>query len=224
VQLQIIADLSEEGPIGEFKRSLEKREARQITALHKDLKGGTKRRLTMGIKKVRGELLRLREASSDAKIRSAVERVLKLRRNEFLKARKRFKPADEETLHAMRIALKKFRYTVEAAQPMLGDSAKERAREMQIFQGLLGDTRDVELLRTRIEKWATKKGNKIAVVPTLESLQERRQNLMQRIVESVPALDTIFPEEQFRPITEKTLAVDRSETAAPVGMRAVSGR
>jgi CHAD domain-containing protein len=225
VQLHIIADMSQEGPIGEFKQSLERRESRQIAVIHKDLKRGTKRRLTFGVKKVRDELLRLRETAGDEKIQSGVERVLKSRRNEFLKARKRFKPADEETLHAMRIALKKFRYAVEAAQPLLSESAKERARDMQAFQGLLGDTRDVELLRTRLERWAAKKGNKIAVVPALESLQERRQGLMQKIVESAPALDNIFPDEQFRPAMEKTLAVETSSAPnAASRLRAVAVR
>jgi CHAD domain-containing protein len=46
----------------------------------------------------------------------------------------------------MRIALKKLRYVVEAAQPVLGLSGKHQADEMHAFQQLMGDSRDVEML------------------------------------------------------------------------------
>jgi CHAD domain-containing protein len=131
----------------------------------------------------------------------------------------------------MRIALKKLRYVVEAAQAVLGRYARERARRMHTFQQLLGDTRDLELLRTRLEKWATKRGKIIAIAPALEDLQEKREGLMQKIVESAAALDNIFPEEHLKPTVEKTLAITASETAATDGtelpphrMRAAAAR
>ena len=55
---------------------------------------------------------------------------------------------------------------------------------MQALQQLLGDTRNTELLRAVLEKWAAKRGKKIAIVPALERLQEKREGLMQKIVES----------------------------------------
>ena len=217
VQLEIISNMRQESPIADFERSLERRERRQIAEIRKELKRSSKRRLTKGVKDVRAEFVRLHDKGGRERIRNAVERVLRLRRNEFLRTRKRFKPSDEETLHAMRIALKKLRYVVEAAQPVLGSYARERARHMHSFQQLLGDTRDLELLRTRLEKWATKRGNIIAIVPALENLQEKREGLMQKIVESAAALDNIFPEEHLKPTAEKTLAVTASETAATDG-------
>ena len=206
VQAQIIADLQPAGPTADFQKSLQRREARRVAAVREDLKQSTKRRLSRGVKTVRAEFVRLYERSGFERIRTGVDKVLKVRRNEFMRTRKRFKAADEDTLHAMRIALKKLRYVVEAAQPVLGESAKGRARQMHAFQQLLGDTRDLELLRTRLEKWSSKRGNTLAVVPALETLAERRQGLMQKIVESAAALDQLFPEDYVKPAVEKTLA------------------
>src|SRR5262249_56676389 len=124
--------------------------------------------------------------------RSSVERVLAFRRNEFLKAERQFhrlQPIDEQALHEMRIALKRLRYIVEAAQPVIGSSAKKRARKMQGFQQLMGDSRDVAMLRAELEKWAKKKGRIIAIVPTLQRLQEKRESLLRRIVESSTQLE-----------------------------------
>jgi CHAD domain-containing protein len=213
--LEIIATMRQADPIVDFQRSLQRREAGEIAAIRRKLKRDTKRRLTNGVRNVQAEFVRMHD---NQRIRRAVERVLRLRRNQFLKARKCFKPSDEETLHDMRIALKKLRYAVEASAPVLGDFAKERARNMHAFQQLLGDTRDVELLRTRLEKWAAKRGNKIAIVPALEGLQEKREQLMQKIVQSAGALENIFPEEHLKPAMEKTLAVSPAEANRPAGI------
>ena len=57
---------------------------------------------------------------------------------------------------------------------MLGDSAKQRASKLPPFQQLMGDTRDLDMLRTDLEKWASKKGNKVAIVPALQRPQEEK--------------------------------------------------
>jgi CHAD domain-containing protein len=214
VQLENVSKMPQAGPIPEFKRSLERRERRQISAIRRDLKRGAKRRLSKGAKDVRAEFARLQEALGDKKIHDSIERVLTLRSNEFLRARKRFKPSDGETLHRMRIALKKLRYATEAAEPVLGYSARERLRNMHSFQQLLGHARDAELLEARLEKWAAKRGNKMAVVPALERIKEERAQLTQRIVESVAALEKIVPEGKLP--TEKTVAVARGPSAVTV--------
>jgi CHAD domain-containing protein len=213
VQLDKIEELRQAESIVDFRRSLENRERRQITNIPKQLKRDMKRRLNAGVKDVRSAMKGIYDKAGDARIKTAVDRTLRSRRAEFLKARKHFKPEVEETLHDMRIALKKLRYTIEAAQPLLGRSAKQQAQRMHAFQQLLGETRDFELLRARLEKWAAKHGKTIAVVPALESLQEKRQALIKKIVESVASLDDLFPEEQLKPALEKTLAVESTDDA-----------
>src|SRR5262249_20714031 len=157
------------------------RERRQIAAIRSDLKRGAKRQLSKSVKDVSAEYERLHEALGDKRIHDSVEKVLTARSNDFLRARKRFKPSDGETLHRMRIALKKLRYSVEAAEPVLGHSAQERLRDMHALQQLLGHARDAELLEARLEKWTAKQDNKIAVVPALERIKEDRQKLLEQI-------------------------------------------
>jgi CHAD domain-containing protein len=203
VQLQGISHMRQSGLIADFKRMLERRERREVEAVHDDLQSRTKKRLNEGVKDIQTEFARLREKLDDAKVQRSVERALKLRQNEFLRRRRQFDPSNEETLHEMRIALKKLRYTLEAAQPVLGNEATERVREMQGFQQLLGDSRDTELLRSELEKWASKKGKKIAVVPTLERLDEQRESLRKKITEAT-VLEKISGSKTLKPTMEKT--------------------
>jgi CHAD domain-containing protein len=203
VQLQGISHLKQSGLIVDFKRTLERRERREIEAIQDDLRSRTKRRLNEGVKDVRTEFARLDEKLDDARVQQTVERALKSRQNEFMRKGRQFDPSNGETLHEMRIALKKLRYTLEAAQPVLGNSATERVREMQGFQQLLGDTRDTELLRNELEKWASKKGKKIAVVPTLEQLDEQREALRKKITEAA-LLEHISEPKTPKPKVEKT--------------------
>ena len=122
------------------------------------------------------------------------------RQNEFQRARKRFNPADEETLHEMRIALKKFRYALEAAQPLLRGSMQQRAEQMHAYQQLMGDIRDIEILKAELEKWAAKKGKKIAVVGILDHLEQKRGRLLKRIARS--NIDKILASGHSKPVKE----------------------
>jgi CHAD domain-containing protein len=206
VQLENVSEFRQDGPIVDFRRALQRRERREIKGVRGELHRRTKERLTDGIKDVRSQFVRLHEKLGDVKVHQTVERILKSRENEFLKARRRFKPADEETLHNMRIALKKLRYAVEAAQPLLGNSAKARARDMHAVQQLLGETRDVELLLSELQRWASKKGKTIAIVPALDRLAERRESLLKQLSEAA-VLEKITPSDKIKPTVEKTSVV-----------------
>src|SRR5262249_41889715 len=144
VQLESVSHMKQIDLLVAFRRSLKRRERREIQNIQNELKRGRRRRrLTDAVKVVPSELSRLHESFGDDRIRSSVERVLAFRRNEFLKAERQFhrlQPIDEQALHEMRIALKRLRYIVEAAQPVIGPSAKKRARKMQGFQQLMGDS------------------------------------------------------------------------------------
>jgi CHAD domain-containing protein len=198
--------------VNEFRRMLKRRERRQIEGIRGALKRGTKRRLTNGFKDVRNGIVKLADRLADARIQQSLQRLLKERRNEFLQARRRFQPADEQSLHLMRIALKKLRYTVEAAQPVIGNQAGKRSREMHAFQQLLGNTRDVQLFRLELDEWASKKGRKIAIVPLLEQLDETSRQHLDKIVESVVAFTDVFSDENLRPAVERTHAAELPAT------------
>jgi CHAD domain-containing protein len=148
VQLKGISQVRLAGPIVDFQRSLQRRARRQMEGISKNLKPGMKDDLTDGVSEVRSEFIRLHDKLGPQRLSAAVERVLRSRRSQYAKTRKQFRPQDEETLHQMRIALKKLRYAAEAAVPILGEDTSERTDKMHELQTLLGDTRDLELLRT----------------------------------------------------------------------------
>jgi CHAD domain-containing protein len=210
VQLVNVSHMRQAGLIPDFKRRLKRREEREIDDIRQDLKRGMRRRLSKRVKGVRAEFERLLERLDQTRVRRSVGRFLRARRNEFLKAQKRFNPNDGETLHAMRIALKKLRYALEAAQPILGQAGKVRAKQMQALQQLMGETRDVEMLRSVLEKWAAKRGQKTAIVPALGRLEQKRETLLRKIIQSAATLENILPEETLRPAAENTQAISSS--------------
>jgi CHAD domain-containing protein len=209
VQLENVSQIPQAPVITAFKNRLERRERQAIKKIPSELKRGRKQRLAKDVKGVLAKLGHTEELSGNGRVRHSVERVLTSRRNEFLKAERRFQrlhAADEDALHQMRIALKKMRYVVEAAQPVLGAEAKKRARQMRAFQQLMGDSRDLEMLRAELERWANKRGRKIAIVPALETLQEKREGLIRKIVESSPKFDKLVRKDNPKPVVETTHA------------------
>jgi CHAD domain-containing protein len=212
-----LSRIQQGGLVGDFKKTLEQKERREIDGIRDELSRGRKQKLSKAVKDVRVGFCNLQVKLGGEKVHRSIDRVLSSRRNELLKAERRFhrsQPISEDLLHAMRIALKKFRYVIEAAQPLLDDSARRRAKEMHAFQQLIGESRDVELLRTALEKWANKRGKIIAVVPALYRLQEKRDNLLKKIFESLTELEQTLTGTQ-KPVVEKTHAIGTPATEPP---------
>ena len=219
VQLENISGIRQGGVIGDFMRRLKRRESEEIQRTQNALKRDKKRRLAAEMKQLGAEIGGLRETLDAERIHRSVDRILSVRRNEFSKAKRQFdrlQPGNDETLHAMRIALKKLRYVIEALEPVLGPSAKAQAREMHAFQQLMGECRDLDILRIELESWAKKKGKSIAIVPVLEQLHERRKVLLKKIIESSEKLERIVDPESLQPFAETT------QVAAVTAVRARS--
>ena len=214
VLLVNLSQIQRGGLVGDFKRTLEQKERREIDGIRDELSRGRKQKLSKGVKDVRGGFCNLQAKLGREKVHRSIDRVLSSRQNELLKAERTFhrsQPINEDLLHAMRIALKKFRYVIEAAQPLLDNSAKQRAKEMHAFQQLIGESRDVELLRTALEKWANKRGKVIAVAPALDRLQQKRDSLLKKIFESLTELEQTSTGTQ-KPVVEKTHAIGTPAT------------
>jgi CHAD domain-containing protein len=215
VLLVNLSRIPQGGLVSNFKKTLEQKERREIDGMRDELRRGRKQKLSKAVEDVRVEFCNLQAELGVEKLHRSIDRVLSSRRNELLRAGRRFhrsQPISEDLLHAMRIALKKFRYVIEAAQPLLDDSARQRAKEMHAFQQLIGESRDVELLRTALEKWANKRGKRLAVVPALDRLQQKRASLLKKILESLTELEqTGTPE----PVVEKTHAIGGPVTEPP---------
>ena len=219
VLLVNLSRVQKSGLVNKFKNMLEQRERHEIDGIRGELKRGRKRKLSKAVEDVRAGFGSVESELGNVKIHRSVDRVLTSRRNELLKAERRFhgsQPVSEDLLHKMRIALKKFRYVIEAAQPVLDDSAKQRAKKMHSFQQLIGESRDVELLRTAMEEWASKRGKIIAIVPALDRLQEIRDSLLKKVVNSLTGLEQTLTGTP-KPIVEKTHAIGDVTAEPPKG-------
>jgi CHAD domain-containing protein len=210
VQLEIVADLPRSRAIVDFTRRLRRLERKEIEDIQDKLKRNQKRRLTNSFKEVRLKVATSQQDANADRARQSIRRILLTRQNEFLRAKRQFQrsqPVNEDALHEMRIALKKLRYAMEAGQFALVEPEKERMDVMRAFQKLLGDSRDLEILRAELEQWAEKKGKKIAVNPALQRLEENRKALLKKIVESSHELDNILQTKSSAPVAETTEVV-----------------
>jgi CHAD domain-containing protein len=134
-----------------------------------------------------------------------IDRLVGTRLHEYMNAREQFVSGNEAALHGMRIALKKLRYTVEAAQGFIGGWDDRALRKMQVAQKLMGETRDIEILMTQLEEWAVSQKQEAEAAGILRRLEKRRNSLIARIAKSSRAMDAAAPKHPG-PIRETTRA------------------
>lgn len=105
----------------------------------------------------------------------------------------RNKPA---TIHRMRVAFKRFRYTAELLQPFLPQYTPQRLERMKDFQGVAGDIQDVSVLLVRIEK-EVKQGDLTAqcVKNLREELLRQERRAINSLMERIDELKDFEPEQ-----------------------------
>jgi CHAD domain-containing protein len=136
----------------DFKRHLRKCEKRLEGEMSREIKTTNCGRLNRKLKQVEKSLTECAENSpgddsasqSQLLLGAAFRRVVILRRQI-----QRNKPA---TIHRMRVAFKRFRYTAELLQRFLPQFTAQLLERMKDFQSAAGDIQDVAVLLTRIEK------------------------------------------------------------------------
>jgi len=62
-------------------------------------------------------------------------------------------PGAAATIHRTRVAFKKFRYMVEALQPLFAEITPERVATMQDYQSMMGEVQDTEVFLARLDKY-----------------------------------------------------------------------
>jgi CHAD domain-containing protein len=117
--------------------------------------------------------------------------------------RRSVKPTDTETIHKLRVAFKKFRYTVEALQPILVGVTDAQFKAMNAYQVRMGNIQDVEVLSASVERHAmhrtrvpygarrrnaSRRGRNAAFVPVLQELSRRRAGLIEQFLGSADEL------------------------------------
>lgn len=99
-------------------------------------------------------------------------------------------PKEPVSIHKLRIAFKKARYTLEALQPVFPSVTGRQLKHMNDYQQLMGDIQDVEVLRASINSYALRRHKtRDASIQTLRrELLLRRDECMKRFLSSADDL------------------------------------
>lgn len=91
-------------------------------------------------------------------------------------------PEQPGTIHRLRVAFKKFRYTAEMLQPLLPWITKEHLKALNAYQVRMGEIQDIEVFTATINRFALKRKGVGS-----DSLLSLRQELARRRLELVDA-------------------------------------
>ncbi len=93
-------------------------------------------------------------------------------------------PDDLSTVHAMRIAYKRFRYMVEVAEPLIPAMPATRQRTLQRYQAMMGDIQDMVVFLRFIDQFAIE-NPQFAIAPVRDFItikcNERMEYFLARI-------------------------------------------
>jgi CHAD domain-containing protein len=123
--------------------------------------------------------------------KDAILKVINKRFRKVLVLADHIDPSDTETIHEMRLAFKKFRYTYEVAQPII-EIDKQHLDKMHAFQGTMGDIQDIEVLSERLSKWAEERGREAEMEPVFESLKNERNQRIETFMASADQVRTFW--------------------------------
>ena len=176
VQLLAVGDLERKFPeLEDFRRALAKREKRLTKRVAQKLKHTGLHGVAKPIKAVRRELRSLmRNRRRNENDMGAVADALDETFNTVTKRLHAIDSTNPVTIHRTRIAFKKFRYMMEALQPVLPGVNDRLIRRMQEYQSRMGDIQDATVLRSNLEKFLGQHGRRATDATRICPQLERR--------------------------------------------------
>lgn len=192
VQRKSIAAMCRRVPaLGGLLERLEKRERERQREVERKLRKLDINALQVTFEEVAAEtLLALSSSSLLERHRQTLFEAVNRRFSRLIDRRRELDVADLETMHAMRLAFKKFRYMVEVLQPVLVGLGKAQFDSMQAFQTMMGDVSDLDGLNRRLTGWRSKHHNGAGDLVAAQDDIGRR--LLQKTDTLVAAADEIY--------------------------------
>jgi CHAD domain-containing protein len=185
VQHANISRLAQRFPqLESFEKSLAEKEDRTAQKVQKGLKETPK--LDRAVSRARRHAAK-RIDNGD------ILKVIDRRYRKVLNLAARVDSSNTTTIHQMRLAFKKFRYTCEVAQPIIKkDVNADRLQQFHDFQTMMGEIQDVEVLTARLSKWAQKNEREADMQPVFEELKSEREKRTATFVASVDQVRTFW--------------------------------
>jgi CHAD domain-containing protein len=183
VQLLLLGSVRKRFPETEaFHRALLQREKRCLKTSSRSvrlLRIGRLERLVSDLRRrLRGAQRKpTRLAQDRCTVRHAVDRAF----GQAIQRRRRVRALDTATIHRLRLAFKRFRYMVEALQPVFRGLSETRLREMQAFQTVMGDLQDTQVFVRRLDKFARKQPTRAQALSRLRDWLLHRQTAQVRL-------------------------------------------
>jgi CHAD domain-containing protein len=167
------------------------------------------------LKKVIAKLVRQLKASRrdgehQVRARKAIMRAVETAFARVVERRRHMDPGQVASIHRTRVAFKKFRYMVEALQPLFREISGERLRAMQAFQTVLGHLQDTDVFLTRMDKFIHKDSKRAEALAVFRHwLLQRRTAQIQHCMDRA---DIIF---DFWPLLNSRRGSGRMKPSAP---------
>ena len=155
VQLLLLAKQRRQFPETKaFHRMLAGREERCLKTAARRIERVKIRPLQKVFRRLGRQLARTRGATAQrTRHRAAVMNAVRDAFTKTLELQRAVDPGAAETIHRTRIAFKRFRYMVEALQPLFAEITPERVAAMQDFQSMMGEVQDTEVFLARLDKY-----------------------------------------------------------------------
>lgn len=153
VHLVLLKPLWKEFPeAGELKQHLRKCEKRLVSELSRKIQTTKSRRMNRELRQIEKSLRHSGDVPATGRSRSLAHVLLAGAFRRVVLLRRQIKRNQPPTIHRMRVAFKRFRYTAEFLQPFLPQFTPERLARMKAFQGAAGDIQDTAVLLGRLDK------------------------------------------------------------------------
>jgi CHAD domain-containing protein len=149
VQLLLLKPLWPEFPEARpFDSWLRRQQKRLTPGLRRSIRATKQVRVEQRLKEIEKQLRKSARADGSPPGKAQARAALAGAFARVVTLRQRVHSRHPETIHRMRVAFKRFRYMSELLQPVFPPLTTKRLRQMQAYQGLMGDIQDLEVLLT----------------------------------------------------------------------------
>ena len=154
VQLEMLKPLWSDFPeASDLKKCLRKCEKRLVPKLSSKVRTTKNGRLNRQLKQLEKALCQCAKTSVVARSNSLEQAFLGNAFRRVLALRRQIRRNEPSTIHRMRVAFKRFRYTAELLQPFVPQFTPEFLARMKDFQGAAGNIQDLAVLLARLDNY-----------------------------------------------------------------------
>jgi CHAD domain-containing protein len=194
VQLLLLTDLLNTYPdLQKFQKKLLKREQSLRRDLEEEVEAGHAK-LEKAFNKTIVRSRNLLRAFDAPQTKEVLEAGAHTGYSALVDSMRAIDPNDISSIHKMRIAFKRFRYTTQAAQPILRDTPATMFERMHEFQDLLGGVQDADVLFESLTQWGGKQKDNTqrSLAPVYQTVAQRRRDAVQKLLADMGDMQTFW--------------------------------